>query len=149
MKARSRKMRQLLKEFENNHNIEIACKKVGIARSTYYRWIEQDDPFRAECEYAQDKGRARTSDYIESKLLENAKDGHHGAITYWLSHNTARYRAYPKNVYTDEIKQLRIHRQAYDDLIGLLINDRGYESVQRFIRNMEDTENKQSPLDQS
>lgn len=72
---KNRKKALLLREFEEMPMIQQACRKVGIARSTYYRWCEQDREFLHRAEYAQGKGRDRLNDIVESKLLENIQAG--------------------------------------------------------------------------
>lgn len=124
MKARSRKQAQVLKELENNPLIERACKKVGIARSTYYRWIEADPDFMAASEMAQEKGRMKLTDFVESKLLENINNNQQPAIAFWLSHNTMRYRPHTikaQSAYIEKMyKENWIAAQGLNHLIGYI-----------------------------
>ena len=96
MKVKNRKQARILRELENNPLIEYACKKVGIARSTYYRWCVADEQFKKASEDSQQAGRAKLNDFVESKLLENIRNNQQQAINFWLSHNTLRYR-HPNN----------------------------------------------------
>ncbi len=141
------KRARILKELENNPLVERACKKIGIARSTYYRWCKADIVFKHSAEQAQDKGREKITDFVESKLLENISNNQFASIAYWLSHNTARYRPYPKNVYMDEIKKLRISHHTYRELTDLLKTEQGYQIMRRFIANNRDLIDSHSPLD--
>lgn len=43
-----------------------ACRKAGIARSTYYLWIEQDPEFKAAAEDVQEQA----IDYVEGQLFK-------------------------------------------------------------------------------
>ena len=43
-----------------------ACKKAGIARSTLYRWMEDDTSFRDDVRDAQEIGQDTMNDYVEA-----------------------------------------------------------------------------------
>lgn len=67
--------------------VTTACKSIGLARSTYYSWIENDPEFKTAVEEIQETA----IDFVESKLMEKIsgvevldkmKDGE--AITYTL-----------------------------------------------------------------
>lgn len=141
------KRARLLKELENNPLVARACQKIGIARSTYYRWCHDDMAFKHSAESSQEKGREKLTDFVESKLLENIHNNQYASIAFWLSHNTVRYRPYPKNVYVDEIKQLRISQQTHSELIEILKTEVGYNSLKNFIASNKDTIKDKSPLD--
>lgn len=143
------KRARILKELEDNPLVERACKKTGIARSTYYRWCAADIVFKHSAEQAQNKGREKLTDFVESKLLENISNNQYASIAYWLSHNTTRYRQYPKNVYTDEIKRLRMSHQTYEELANILKTEAGYDSLKQFISSHTDFVDHQSPFDDS
>jgi len=143
------KQARILKELESNPLVERACKKIGIARSTYYRWCAADIVFKHTAEQAQDKGREKLTDFVESKLLENISNNQYASIAYWLGHNTTRYRLYPRNVYVDEIKRLRVSHQTYEELTDILKTEAGYGALKRFIANNRELLDNQSPLDDS
>ncbi len=140
------KRAHILREFQENPLITRACQKIGIARSTYYRWYNYDADFRQDVDHAQNRGREKLTDFAESKLLENIRNNQYASIAYWLSHNTTRYRTYPKNVYTDEIRQLRMAEKALEEIGGLLAKDAGYESLKRLVDNEINRINHESPL---
>lgn len=93
MKNRSNKQKRLLRELENHPLVERACKKVGIARSTFYRWCDSDRSFYYLSEVSRSKGRDKINDYAESKLLENIGNGNQAAIQFWLLNNSRNYRS--------------------------------------------------------
>ena len=126
---RNRKQIQLLKELESNPLIETACRKVGIARSTYYRWGEVDPTFKRKSEIAQDKGRAKLNDFAESKLLENVQQNQHSAIAFWLSHNTARYRQTNQQFYASRLEDMKKAMWQNTDLLNLLVERLGLERI--------------------
>mgnify|MGYP001309968758 FL=1 len=139
---RSRKQKQLLKELESIPNIDRACKKTGIARSTYYRWCGSNPAFSVEAAEAEIKGREKFSDYVESKLMENIAMNHHPSISYWLAHNTTRYRTYTHKAYAEELNRLRRIERTVEEISRLLIESpRGYEDLMRLAKRVkEDTE---------
>jgi len=131
MNKRNRKKTQVLRELENNPLIERACKKVGIARSTYYRWCGADQSFKSLSEQAQQNGRAKMNDFAESKLLENVNNNHFQSIAFWLRHNTARYHP-PDNEHTSaQLEHLKKIAWRRADIINALV-DRITE--ERFLR---------------
>lgn len=113
MKKRSKNQKKLLNELRNNPLIERACKKVGIARSTFYRWSEADLAFKEEAEAAIAAGRDKMNDFSESKLFEAIAAGNMQAIRYWLDHNSKRYAG----VSASELKRLRFFETLVFDLL--------------------------------
>lgn len=76
MKTNTRaQKRSILDHLGDNPLIERACKKVGIARSTFYRWCDADLEFKRTAEDAIALGRDKMNDYVESKLLEAINAG--------------------------------------------------------------------------
>ena len=90
-KRQPRQKKQLLEQLERVPVIEVACKKVGIARSTYYRWIAEDSEFESSAEKALDAGRSVINDVAESKIIQKVSDGDWRAVKYWLESNNKRY----------------------------------------------------------
>lgn len=43
-----------------------ACKKTGVARSTFYQWLNEDAGFKAAVEEAQEQA----IDFVEGKLFQ-------------------------------------------------------------------------------
>tara|TARA_R100000231_G_scaffold65607_1_gene52800 strand:- start:146 stop:502 length:357 start_codon:yes stop_codon:yes gene_type:complete len=74
--------KKLILELEKNRGlITISCKKVGIHRATYYRWLEKDKDFKE----AADEVIELTIDNVESKLHENIDDNCKDSIKFYLS----------------------------------------------------------------
>lgn len=115
MQAKTKKQKRLLlKELGSNPLIERACKRVGIARSTFYRWCEADVEFKAKAEVAVEFGRGKLNDFAESKLMEAVNTGNVQAIRYWLDHNSKRYAL----VSAAELKRLRFFETIVFDLLN-------------------------------
>ena len=86
-----RAKKKLLEQLEKTPIIDYACQKVGIARSTYYRWISDDAEFNHNALTAEERGRLSMNDVAESKLIQKVNDGDMRAIMYWLESNHKKY----------------------------------------------------------
>lgn len=82
---------KLIKLLEENPNLLRACKKVGVARSTVYRWMESDKGFDYLVRKAQAIGQDNMVDYAEAKLVENLQNNQQKAIEFFLRHNSGKY----------------------------------------------------------
>lgn len=67
------------------------CKKVGIGRSTLYRWFEDDKNFKKKFKDSKRIGMSLISDIAESNIIKNIKNGNQRAIEFWLKHHKADY----------------------------------------------------------
>lgn len=72
--------------------VQIACERVGVGRSTFYRWCSQDPIFAEQARSAVMEGKAMVNDMAESQLISSIKDKSFQAIAYWLKHNHPDYR---------------------------------------------------------
>ena len=83
---------ELLAELERTGIPLTACSKVGVSRSTYYRWRQDGIVFKLQADEAIRIGRENITDLAESKLVKNISDGNQRAIEFQLRHNDSRYR---------------------------------------------------------
>ena len=70
----------------------VACEKVGIARSTVYRWRDDDKKFAKDLEEALAEGESLINDMSESQLLSMIKEKNWSAISFWLRHRNPKFR---------------------------------------------------------
>ena len=75
--------------------IYYAAKKVGISRSTIYRWLKNNRDFKERVDSAIEEGRMGTDDIMEMSLINQGKKGNIGAIKFYLTHNHKRYISNP------------------------------------------------------
>lgn len=94
MRKNKRSIKSVLTELEKTGIASNACSKLGIARSTYYRWYNDDIEFRMAADEAIDAGRENMVDFAESKLVQNVNEGSQRAVEFYLKHNDSRYRTY-------------------------------------------------------
>jgi hypothetical protein len=70
-------------------NVTTACREIGIDRSTYYRWLENDPSFSQAVQEARDE----KLDFIEDQLLGKIAEGDTTAIIFALK-TLAKHRGY-------------------------------------------------------
>jgi ACT domain-containing protein len=89
---RNRDKQLLLEQLQKIPIIMVACEKVGVARSTVYRWRDEDEQFAKDLEEALVTGEALINDMSESQLLSMIKEKNWSAISFWLRHRNPRFR---------------------------------------------------------
>ena len=92
MRRTQKTVEKLLTELERTGIPLTACSKVGVGRSTYYRWRQENTTFKLMTDEAIRIGRENITDLAESKLVKNISDGNQRAIEFQLRHNDSRYR---------------------------------------------------------
>ena len=73
--------------------IEVACKRIGISRGTFYRWQQEDKIFKRQSMDAMEQGIEFINDMSESQIIQLIKKEKMPAISMWLKHNSKRYGA--------------------------------------------------------
>ena len=71
--------------------IQVACEKIGLARSTFYRWKDEDKNFSKKVDDAIEQGSRVINDLAESQLIYAIKEGNLRAITFWLTSRHPKY----------------------------------------------------------
>jgi len=71
--------------------IEVAVKRVGVSRDTFYRYKAEDKVFAKQSEEALSQGIEFLNDMSESQLVALIKDKSWQAIQFWLRHHHPRY----------------------------------------------------------
>lgn len=82
---------QVLIKLKKTPVVQVACKKAGISRATYYRWRKKDKVFAKEADMALDEGSSLINDMAESQLLSAIRDQNMTAIIFWLKHHHKTY----------------------------------------------------------
>ena len=121
----------LLSQLEKTPIIQIACEKLEIGRTTFYRWRKDDSKFDEACYKALDKGVDLVNDLAQSKLVALIQEGNFSSIRFWLQTHHAKYAnkleirtEKPHELSDAEKEQLQ---QAYKQLGILTINPESYE----------------------
>ena len=80
-KSRHIKKESLLKALEQSLGVvTIACKSVDIPRSTYYKWLKEDEEFKAKVKDLENVAL----DFAESQLHKQIKDDSTSATIFYL-----------------------------------------------------------------
>jgi len=83
--------KKLMEELEKTPFILHASKKVGIDKSSIYRWMKKDKRFKKQIEDALSMGRSSLCDFAESKLIKKVEEEDFRAIKLVLENNDKRY----------------------------------------------------------
>lgn len=81
----------LIEQLKKTPIVQLACEKIGVARSTYYRWKKHNKTFAKEAEEAIVAGELLINDMAEAQLLSAIRDKNLTAIIFWLKHHHHRY----------------------------------------------------------
>ena len=81
----------LIEQLRKTPIVQIACEKVGIGRTTFYRWRKEDRQFAEAVEAAINPGADLVSDMAESKLVSLIKEGNMTAVMFWLKNRHKSY----------------------------------------------------------
>ena len=81
----------LLKSLSEMPIVEIATKKAGVSRASYYRWLKEDLEFLKQSDKAIQEGREFINDMSEAQIVQMIKKEKMPAIALWLKNNNPRY----------------------------------------------------------
>ena len=116
--ARQEKQKELLIEhLKKIPIVQIACEKLGISRSTFYRWRDLDPEFYDQLTEALNKGKSLINDMAESKLIAGIQNNNMPAIMYWLRHNHKTYRERKPKLPNDDIQPISLIIETYNPKI--------------------------------
>jgi hypothetical protein len=82
---------RIIEILEDTPLVSYACKKAGISRATYYRWMNDDLKFAEQVERAITMGRESSVEIGEAVIIKKMREGDLGATKYFLSFNSNRY----------------------------------------------------------
>ena len=82
----------ILEQLRKTPIIESSCQKVGVGRSSFYRWTAEDKEFAKAADEALSEGVKLVNDFAESQLLSAIKEGNLTGVMYWLNHRHPAYR---------------------------------------------------------
>ncbi len=80
-KSRHIKKEAMLQALESSLGVvTVACKQTGIPRSTYYKWLKEDEEFAKSVKEIENIAL----DFAESQLHSQMKDGNTSATIFYL-----------------------------------------------------------------
>ena len=87
---RQTKKQKVLKALEESHGVVTnACKKAGVSRAQFYRWWNEDEKFRQQCDDIQESA----IDFVESELFKQIKEGNITGQIFYLK-TKGKHRGY-------------------------------------------------------
>jgi hypothetical protein len=91
--AKQEKNKELmLEQLRKTPIVEIACNKVGIGRTTYYRMRKEDPEFAKKADEAIAEGTKLVNDAAETQILSAIKNGNLTAAIFWLKNKHPDYK---------------------------------------------------------
>ena len=91
MKDNKKTKELLIQQLKYMPIIQVACKKAGIGRATFYRWKTSNKKFAKEADAAIAEGEALITDMSESQLISLIRDRNFQALQLWLRHHHPKY----------------------------------------------------------
>lgn len=82
---------RLIEQLSEMPIVEVVCRRVNVARATYYRWLKSDPDFAEKCRVALENSTQAVSDIAEAKLITAIQEGNMSAISFWLRHHHKAY----------------------------------------------------------
>lgn len=83
---------KLLMELRKVPIIQVACARVGIDRSTFYRWKKDDEEFGQLADDSISYGISLINDLAESKMVNGINNGDKTFTIFWLKNRHSVYR---------------------------------------------------------
>jgi len=71
--------------------VEVACKRAGVSRATYYRWRKEDKDFLKQSDDAMAEGVEFINDMGESQLVSLMREKSWPAISFWLRKRNPKF----------------------------------------------------------
>ncbi len=125
---------KLIQILEETPLVNYACKKIGMGRTTFYRWMKSNLQFKKDVEHALQNGRFQWSEIAESALMKNVKNGKMDAVKFYLTHNDKRY--IPKRAVFMKEEIDPEERARYEWMMrSKPLNDKQIEKIMRVFRN--------------
>lgn len=90
--SRTNEKSELIKQLRKTPIIHVACLKLGLNRTTYYRWRNTDKKFAEDADVVIREGHDLMNDMAESQLITAIKNNDLSAIMFWLKHHHPSYK---------------------------------------------------------
>ena len=114
-KSRHIKKEAMLQALENSLGVvTVACKQSGTPRSTYYKWLKEDEQFAKDVKEIENIAL----DFAESQLHTQMKDGSTSATIFYLK-TKGKKRGY--------IERSELDLTSADEPIKINVNINGIE----------------------
>lgn len=82
----------LIEIFKEMPIVQIACKRSGISRATYYRWRKEDKDFLEQSDKALADGVEFINDMSEGQVISLIREKSWPAISFWLRKRSSKFQ---------------------------------------------------------
>tara|TARA_R100000655_G_scaffold55893_1_gene94013 strand:+ start:1948 stop:2301 length:354 start_codon:yes stop_codon:yes gene_type:complete len=114
-KSRHIKKEAMLQALENSLGVvTVACKQADVPRSTYYKWLNEDEDFAKSVKEIENIAL----DFAESQLHSQMKDGSTSATIFYLK-TKGKKRGY--------IERSELDLSSGDEPVKINVNIKGVE----------------------
>lgn len=83
-------------------NITKTCNKVGISRTTFYNWMQNDENFKADIEASEPLEQAL--DFAEHHLMKRIKEGSDTCLIFFLK-TKGKHRGYIEKQQIEQVQE--------------------------------------------
>jgi flagellar motor switch protein FliG len=92
LKKKEEKLKaDFLEELKTTPVIQVAAQKIGMGRSTYYKWKNDDPVFAKAVESSLEVGASFINDMAESQLIKKIQEADNTMIIFWLKNHHPAY----------------------------------------------------------
>jgi hypothetical protein len=91
--------KKIIEGLEEVPNVRHIFKKLGIHRSTYYRWVSSHPEFREKVTIALHMGNDNINDLAKGNVIREIKEGDMGASKYWLSNRDPQFMNHHRHLH--------------------------------------------------
>lgn len=78
---------QIIEQLKKTPVIKTVCDHFGVGRTTFYRWMDEDEKFRIGVEASMVEGKLNVNDVSVHQLLALIHSRDRSAIKYWLENH--------------------------------------------------------------
>ena len=81
----------IVESIQNGASVMVACEAGRIGRTTFYKWMKEDEEFKKQLNYYLDFGRRSVNDLAESVIIKKINNGDIDCSKFWLKNKHQDY----------------------------------------------------------
>ncbi len=83
---------ELIEYLRDTPLVNMACKRFGISRATFYRWCKEDKHFNEAVGVVLKQGRENINELAKATIIKMIKKENFNATRFWLQNNDEVFR---------------------------------------------------------
>ena len=107
-KRQQREKEHVLTELRKMPVISVACERAGIGRTTFHRWVKEDEAFERSVDEAMHQGDELMNDMGKTQLLSLIKDKKWEAVRYFLEKHHPEFLSEKAREARDKKSEIKI-----------------------------------------